>query len=150
LHADTSAAVDISVAFVHEQIPEPPPLSLVEQVATDKGLAGARLAIVDNNTTGRFLNQRYELKEVNVPPGGDLDVSIRSLIAGGTKFIVADLGAKLLLEIADLPEAKGAVIFNSAAEDDSLRTQDCRANVFHIIPSRAMKADALAQYLTFK
>ena len=33
---------------------------------------------------------------------------------------------------------------------DSLRIQDCRANLFHIIPSRAMKADALAQYLTFK
>jgi ABC transporter substrate binding protein (PQQ-dependent alcohol dehydrogenase system) len=123
---------------------------LVEPVATDTGFAGARLAIVDNNTTGRFLNQQYELKAVTVPGGGDLDGAVKSLIAGGTTLIVADLSAKRLLEIADLPEAKQAIIFNAAAEDDDLRTQNCRPNLFHIIPSRAMKADALAQYLTFK
>ena len=148
--ADTPAAIKVSIAFLHEALPEPPPLSLVEPVAKDTGLAGARLGMVDNNTTGRFLGQQYELKEVTVAAGGDLDGAVKSLIAGGTSLIVADLSAKRLLEIADLPEAKQAVILNTAAEDDELRTQDCRANVFHIIPSRAMKADALAQYLTVK
>ena len=148
--ADTPAAIKVSIAFLHEALPEPPPLSLVEPVAKDTGLAGARLGLIDNNTTGRFLNQQYELKEVTVAAGGDLDGAVKSLIAGGTSLIVADLSAKRLLEIADLPEAKQAVILNTAAEDDELRTQDCRANVFHIIPSRAMKADALAQYLTVK
>ena len=148
--ADTPAAIKVSIGFVHEALPEPPPLSLVEPVATDKGLAGARLAIIEDNTTGRFLNQQYELKDVTVPAGGDLAGAVKSLIAGGTSLIVADLSAKRLLEIADLPEAKQALILNTAAEEDELRTQDCRANVFHIIPSRAMKADALAQYLTVK
>lgn len=148
--ADTPPALKVTIAFLHEALPEPPPLSLVEPVAKDKGLAGAKLGIVDNNTTGRFLGQQYELKEVTVPAGGDLDGAVKSLIAGGTSLIVADLTAKRLLEVADLPEAKQAVILNTAAEDDSLRTQDCRPNLFHIIPSRAMKADALAQYLTVK
>ena len=148
--ADTPPALKVTIAFLHEALPEPPPLSLVEPVATDKGLAGAKLGIVDNNTTGRFLGQQYELKEVTVPAGGDLAGAVKSLIAGGTSLIVADLTAKRLLEVADLPEAKQAVILNTAAEDDSLRTQDCRPNLFHIIPSRAMKADALAQYLTVK
>jgi len=146
LRADAPGALKVSIAFLHEQVPEPIPLSLVEPVATDLGLAGARLAITDNNTTGRFLNQQYELKEVLVPAGGDLAGAVKSLIAGGTTLIVADLPAKRLLEVADLPEAKGAVILNTGAQDDSLRIQDCRANVFHVIPSRAMKADALAQY----
>ena len=150
LRADTPGALKVSIAFIHEQLPDPIPLSLVEPVATDLGLAGARLAIAENNTTGRFLNQQYELKEVMVPAGGDVAGAVKSLIAGGTTLIVADLSAKRLLEIADLPEAKDAVILNTAAQDDSLRIQDCRANLFHIIPSRAMKADALAQYLTFK
>lgn len=148
--ADTPPALKVTIAFLHEALPEPPPLSLVEPVAKDKGLAGAKLGIVDNNTTGRFLGQQYELKEVTVPAGGDLAGAVKSLVAGGTSLIVADLTAKRLLEIADLPEAKQAVILNTAAEDDSLRTQDCRPNLFHIIPSRAMKADALAQYLTVK
>src|SRR5262249_56027226 len=34
--------------------------------------------------------------------------------------------------------------------DDSLRQEQCRSNVFHIIPSYAMRADALAQYLIWK
>jgi ABC transporter substrate binding protein (PQQ-dependent alcohol dehydrogenase system) len=63
---------------------------------------------------------------------------------------VTDLPAEQLLRIADLPEAEGALIFNGRAEDDVLRTEDCRPNVFHMIPSRAMKADALAQYLVWK
>jgi ABC transporter substrate binding protein (PQQ-dependent alcohol dehydrogenase system) len=150
LRADTPAGLKISIGFVHEAVPEPAPLSPVEPVASDKGLAGARLAIVDDNTTGRFLGQHYELKEVTVPAGGDLDGAVKSLIAGGTTLIVADLSAKRLLEVADLPEAKLAVILNTAAEEDELRARDCRANLFHIIPSRAMKADALAQYLTVK
>ena len=70
--ADTPAAIKVSIGFVDEALPEPPPLSLVAPVATDKGLAGARLAIIEDNTTGRFLGQQYELKDVTVPAGGDL------------------------------------------------------------------------------
>jgi hypothetical protein len=47
-----------------------------------------------------------------VPAGGDVGAVI-SLIADGTTLIVADLKAKHLLEIADLPEAKNAVILNT-------------------------------------
>ena len=36
-----------------------------------------------------------------------------------------------LLSSPTLPEMKDAVIFNIRAEDDRLRTADCRANVFH-------------------
>lgn len=148
--ADTTPALKVEIGYVHEQLSEPASLSLVEPPATNKGVAGARLAIIENNTTGRFLNQQYELKEAIVPAGGDVAGAVKALIASGTSLIVADLNAKRLLEIADLPEAKVAVILNSGAEDDSLRTTDCRSNVFHIIPSRSMKADALAQYLTVK
>ena len=42
------------------------------------------------------------------------------------------------------------MLFNTRAPDDRLRLDDCRANLFHVTPSRAMKADALAQYLVWK
>jgi ABC transporter substrate binding protein (PQQ-dependent alcohol dehydrogenase system) len=142
--------LEVDIGFVHEQLPEPVPLSFVEPVVTDIGRPGARLAVEEENTTGGFLNQHYRLKEAIVSAGGDLKGAVKGLLAGGVRLIVADLSAKRLLEIADMPEAKDAVILNTAAEDDELRTQDCRANVFHIIPDRAMKADALAQYFTVK
>ena len=42
--ADTEP-LDIKVGYLAEAIPDPEPLSLVEPVAPDKGLAGVRLAI---------------------------------------------------------------------------------------------------------
>jgi ABC transporter substrate binding protein (PQQ-dependent alcohol dehydrogenase system) len=128
-----------------------PPLSLMEpRELPDKGLTGATLGIADNQTTGRFLGQNYELEEVMVPADGDPVEAAREVLASGDKLIVTDLPIEDLRGIADLPEAEGALIFNARAEDDVLRTEECRANVFHTIPSRAMKADALAQYLVWK
>ena len=149
LKAD-SQPLHVAIGYLSEAIAEPAPLSLVEVVATDKGVAGAKLAIDDNQTTGRFLNQSYELKEQSVPAGGDLKAGLDALLGQGVKLIVTDLTAKRMLELADLPEAKDVLIFNIRAEDDNLRIADCRANVFNVVPSYAMKADALAEYLAVK
>lgn len=148
--AAAAAKLEVPVAYFSEAIAEPPPLSLVEVVARDKGLAGAKLAIEDNNTTGRFLNQNFSLVEKTVPQGGDLRGAASDLIESGVKFFLADLTADRLLALADLAEMKGAVILNVRAADDALRQRDCRPNIFNIAPSYAMKADALAQYLVTK
>ena len=138
----------VAIVYLGEQVPEPLPLSLVEPVATDKGLAGAKLAIEDNNTTGKFLKQDFELIEKILPAGADLNAAATELAGAGQKLIVSDLPADRLAALADAPAMKDAVIFNIRAQDDALRAADCRANVFHVIPSRAMKADALGQFLT--
>ena len=140
----------VKIGYLCEAIPEREPLSLVEVVATDKGLAGARLAIGDNNTTGKFLKQSYSLMETIVPEKGDLRAAASAFNAAGVKLIVAALTVDRLLELAAFPEMQGALIFNIQAQDDSLRVAGCRPNIFHIIPNRAMKADALAQYLISK
>ncbi len=67
-----------------------------------------------------------------------------------SRLIVADLEPADLLTVADLPEAKDAIVFNIRSSNDQLRLQNCRSNVFHIPPSWAMRADALAQYLIWK
>src|SRR5436190_24155293 len=46
-------------------------LSLIQTPANNDGIAGARLAIGDNNTTGRFLNQQFSLEDF--PLGGSAD-----------------------------------------------------------------------------
>lgn len=147
--ADT-IALAVKIGYLGEAIPEREPLSLVEVVAADKGLAGARLGIEDNNTTGKFLNQSYSLSETIVPERGDLHQAARDMSAAGIKLVVAALTAERIAELADFPEMQDALIFNVQAQDDDLRISGCRANIFNIIPSRAMKADALAQYLISK
>ena len=109
-----------------------------------------RMAIAENNTTGRFMKQRFDLREKIVPVRGDVVAAFKELVGGGHRFIVANLSPGSLLRVADLPEAKDVVIFNAGTPDDILRNEQCRANILHTIPSRAMMADALAQYLVWK
>ncbi len=66
------------------------------------------------------------------------------------KFILADLPAEALIEVADSPLAARTLIFNIGASDDVLREEKCRGNVVHVAPTRSMLADGLAQYLVWK
>ena len=126
-----------------------PTLSLVEQPAENDGVAGARLAIEDNNTTGKFLNQHFTLDEVRLRQGDDAAKAAVAL-ADRNGFIIADLPADALLKAADAVRDRGTVLLNAGAIDDRLREEDCRANVIHVAPTRSMLADGLAQYLVWK
>ncbi|MBR1150610.1 ABC transporter substrate-binding protein [Bradyrhizobium sp. JYMT SZCCT0428] len=124
-------------------------LSLVEQPSENDGIAGARLAIEDNNTTGKFLNQRFFLEEIRLKDGEDVAKAATAL-ADRNGIIIADLPADALLKAADALRDRKTVLLNAGAIDDRLREQDCRANVIHVAPTRSMLADALAQYLVWK
>ncbi|MBR1281683.1 ABC transporter substrate-binding protein [Bradyrhizobium sp. AUGA SZCCT0177] len=124
-------------------------LSLVEQPSENDGIAGARLAIEDNNTTGKFLNQRFFLEEIRLKDGEDVAKAAMAL-ADRNGIIIADLPADALLKAADALRDRKTVLLNAGAIDDRLREQDCRANVIHVAPTRSMLADALAQYLVWK
>jgi ABC transporter substrate binding protein (PQQ-dependent alcohol dehydrogenase system) len=124
-------------------------LSLVEQPAENNGVAGARLAIEDNNTTGKFLNQHFTLEEVRLKDGDDVAKAATAL-AGRNGFIIADLPVDELLKAADSVRERGTVLLNAGSIDDRLRETDCRANIVHVAPTRSMLADALAQYLVWK
>ncbi|WP_245593563.1 ABC transporter substrate-binding protein [Azospirillum halopraeferens] len=139
----------IPVVFLRDDEPPVIPLSLLDPVIEDPGVQGARLAVADNQTTGRFMGQSFELVEVTLPEGDPAE-AVRALAGEGHRFFVADLRADRLLAVADLPELRDALVFNARATDDRLRNADCRANVLHTAPSRAMLADALAQYLMYK
>ena len=85
-------------------------LSLVEQPAENDGIAGARLAIDDNNTTGRFLNQRFTLEEVRLKEGEDV-ANAAVTLASRNGFIIADLPAEALTRgpIPQHPRARALV-----------------------------------------
>jgi ABC transporter substrate binding protein (PQQ-dependent alcohol dehydrogenase system) len=126
-----------------------PTLSLVEQPADNDGVAGAKLAIEDNNTTGKFTGQRFTLEERRIREGED-PVQAATALAEKNGFIIADLPADALLKVADALRDRGTLLFNAGAIDERLREADCRANVIHAAPTRAMLADALGQYLVWK
>ncbi len=148
--AASAPPLGIEIVYLGRRYSEPEPLSLVDKVVTDHGIQGARIAEEENNRTGRLIGQSYKLVEEIVPEAEDIAAKAKDLLANGHALIVADLEPNDLLAVADLPEAKDAVILDVRTTDDALRQEKCRANVFHIRPSWAMKADALAQYLLWK
>jgi ABC transporter substrate binding protein (PQQ-dependent alcohol dehydrogenase system) len=127
-----------------------PTISLLDQPTSDAGLAGATLAMDDNNTTGRLEGQSFELIDVPARKGTDLAAALNDLAEKGVRLVLTDLPADGVLTLADGGRVHGMTIFNLAAPDDSLRQQDCRGNLIHVAPSRSMLADAVAQYLVWK
>jgi ABC transporter substrate binding protein (PQQ-dependent alcohol dehydrogenase system) len=149
LAARAQDTLDIKIGYLrraqHQET-----ISLVQMPPPDNGLAGAQMAAKDNDTTGRFLNQRYSLVDLHLKAGDDPATAVADLARQGISLIVADLPADDLLKAAAAGKADRILFFNAAATDDRLRQKDCRANVVHTAPSRAMLADGLAQYLVWK
>jgi len=141
---------NMRVVYLGKEYPEPLPLSYAEKPVPNKGLEGARLMLKEANQAGNFVGHSFELIEAVVPEDGDVVAKAKELLAGGERFFLADLEPADLLAVADLPDAKDALILNIRSSATALRQEDCRVNVFHIIPDYAMRADALAQYLIWK
>jgi ABC transporter substrate binding protein (PQQ-dependent alcohol dehydrogenase system) len=141
--------LEIKIGYLH-LAPSRLRISLIDLPASNDGLAGAQLAIEDNNTTGRFLNQHYTLIDALLGDGDDPAAAVNALADQGAAFVITSLDADRLLKAADAGKARGLTLLNASATDERLREQDCRANVFHVAPTRSMLADGLAQYLVWK
>ena len=149
LAARAQDTLDIKIGYLrraqHQET-----ISLVQMPPPDNGVAGAQMAAKDNDTTGRFLNQRYSLVDLHLKAGDDPAMAVAEFARQGIALIVVDLPADDLLKAAEAGKADRILFFNAAATDDRLRQKDCRANIVHTAPSRAMLADGLAQYLVWK
>ncbi|KFC64719.1 Amino acid/amide ABC transporter substrate-binding protein, HAAT family [Bosea sp. LC85] len=140
----------IRILLVRESQDRPAPLSLLDIPPGDDGVAGARLAIADNNNTGRFLGQEFRLDIIESAKADELLAEVQARVAAGQHFLVLDVRPQTVLMLADALKTRDVLLFNAGAPDENLREADCRANVLHTSPSRAMLADALAQYLAWK
>jgi len=125
-------------------------ISIRDIPAADDFIAGAKLAMADNNTTGSFLDQTFVVEDVKLTPDEDAVAAAKKLLDSGVRYLIVDLPADKLLKVADAARDAQALVFNGGAPDESVREEDCRLNVIHTAPSRAMLADALAQYLIWK
>jgi ABC transporter substrate binding protein (PQQ-dependent alcohol dehydrogenase system) len=140
---------EIAIGYLH-RAERKPALSLIEVPAANDGIAGAKLAIDDNNTTGKFLDQHFALVPVELGAHDDPAAAVERLAQRGVSLVIADVPADALLNAADAGRPRGLLIFNAGATDDRLREEDCRPNLIHVAPTRSMLADGLAQYLVWK
>ena len=140
----------VQIGWLSQAVKRTLPFLYLDQPPQDEGVQGARLGIADNETTGHFTGQSFKLTEVVAPEDGDVGAGLPELAANGVRLVVTDLSASKLLWVAGRPESAGITFFDAGSTDDRLRGENCRANILHLLPSRAMLADALVQYLVAK
>ena len=140
---------EIKIAYITQEKQVPAALSNLEPFITDKGLQGALLGLKDNNTTGQFTAQNYLLEQVIVPIDGDVKQAFAEILKQGVQLIIVNLPARQLLQLHQLNNNQ-ALLFDVATRTDAFRHNQCLSNVLHLLPSRAMRADALAQYMLKK
>ena len=142
--------IKVPIGYLKQEVKRPIPLSRLHVEPEDYGIAGAEMALKDNNTTGRFTKQEFTLDVERVPIGGDAVAVLQRLVDSGHHFVLVDATAETLLTLSDSVKGNDVLLFNVRAEDEALRQEECRANVLHTAPDRYMLADALAQYLVWK
>jgi len=139
--------LDVNVLYLEQELDRPALLSSLVMWHEDEGEQGAALGIADNNTTGKFLKHQYVLEPNLVPVGADAVATAKTLLDGGAKVMVINAPGPIVSQIAALPEAADDLLFNAGSQAGSLRAENCSANLLHSMPSRAMLADALMQFL---
>lgn len=139
--------IDILYVKLHAEMSAEP--LLLKQPADNKTLAGAKLAIEDSNTTGRFLKQHYQLTVVEDNNADGVISQLKRLLsvqeAPGT--VLVDVPENAFNAVSEVIRGSGALVMNISSREDALRQSQCAAKVLHTVPSRAMLADAMTQYL---
>ncbi len=139
------AEVPVQILYLRHEVDRPPVLSNLDPVPDDLGLAGAEVALRDVQTTGAFLGHAYALEAVSIAPEADFAAEAAAALTR-VRLVLVDGSADDLLAVADLPAAQGALLFNVASGDGALRSGSCRANLLHMLPEDAARADALMQF----
>ncbi|MBB4187200.1 ABC transporter substrate-binding protein [Sinorhizobium terangae] len=124
------------------------PISRLDALPADLGFAGAIVGNEDNRTTGAFTDTDYTLKTQAVSRD-KAAAALDALKAEGFGLITVIADGDALKALSDRagPEV---LLLNAGARDETLRDADCRANVLHVSPSRAMLSDSVIQFLMWK
>jgi ABC transporter substrate binding protein (PQQ-dependent alcohol dehydrogenase system) len=109
---------------------------------------GAESALRESRVVARALGLKLGLEQAEGTTPAALAAAARTMHdEAGIRFFIVDADADTLLALADAIRDERVLLFNISETADRLRRADCRANLMHVIPSRAMLTDATAQYL---
>jgi hypothetical protein len=97
---------------------------------------GAQQGLSEANLQGKFMNQQYVLDAVTTAEALNTDYAPYLAVIAAVDH---NTYRKLLDKLPNVP------VFNVTLEDDDLRTA-CLPNALHIVASRQMKQDAVAQW----
>jgi ABC transporter substrate binding protein (PQQ-dependent alcohol dehydrogenase system) len=116
----------------------------------DSGFQGAKLAVSDSNTTGKFLQQHFSLSYFVATKTPQFLDHFEGQYQQGRRIFIIDAPLAQLVQLDRWAKNKSVLLFNISETADELRDSQCLSSVLHTIPSDAMKSDALAQWLLYR
>ncbi len=149
----TSIVIDpleVKVNYLKLQQQQSPALSNVIKMPNDSGYQGAKLAINDSNTTGKFLQQHFSLTQFEFTTTPDLLHHLKQAFNQGDNIFIINAPLITLDKVNLWAQDKNILLFNISEFSDVLRDKQCLSTFLHTAPSYAMKADALAQWLLYR
>jgi len=144
----TPLSIDIIYLKLHQQ--HTPALSNILKMPSDSGYQGARLAIEDSNTTGKFLQQHFNLSPFEFTKPQNLLTRLKEEFSLGKAIFILDAPLPVLNKINLWAKNKNILLFNISEFSNNLRHNHCLSTILHTAPSHAMKSDALAQWLLYR
>jgi ABC transporter substrate binding protein (PQQ-dependent alcohol dehydrogenase system) len=114
----------------------------------DHPFAGAAIGIDEAAPLVRVLNTTFALQRITVTSDAEIAAAVeKARDEGGVHFFLIDAPALAFKPLAAAIGGRDVLLFNVSADDDDLRRNLCAREVVHVIPSLAMRMDALVQYL---
>ncbi|MBI4923515.1 MAG: ABC transporter substrate-binding protein [Devosia nanyangense] len=107
---------------------------------------GAKMGVDDLGIIGQAVGMSFTLDFEKAADITGLVDAVRRMVAAGEHFVIVDLPASLLDQVAALTRDQPVTLINATAPDDYLRTR-CYPNLLHSAASDRMLADAMVQYL---
>ncbi len=109
---------------------------------------GVRAGIEEAATAGRIANAEFEAIRIPLKDARDApDALRRAMSERQVRYFIADLPSAAYAPLLSEARSKNVLLFNISEIDDDLRGKSCARELVHVIPSRAMLADALVQFL---
>jgi ABC transporter substrate binding protein (PQQ-dependent alcohol dehydrogenase system) len=113
--------------------------------ATRPALASLQVALQEGRFELDAAGARVELVHTEVADATAAKAAVLTAEKSGVSAVFTDLPTAWTLAVADA--APKLSVLNVSDRSDRLRQADCRANLWHVLPSDRMHADALGQAL---
>jgi ABC transporter substrate binding protein (PQQ-dependent alcohol dehydrogenase system) len=143
----------VSIAYVDmADDPRYEPVRAYERLilkTRDHPFAGAQIGVDEAAALVRVLNTEFALDRIAVKSPAEVATAVaQARDEKGVHFFLIDAPAAAFKPLAAAMSGRDVLMFNISADDDTLRRDLCAREVVHVIPSLAMRMDALVQYLT--
>ena len=140
----------IKIVHLNRIIERAPTIYSINPEIINNGILGSRMGIKDNNTTGKFTNQNFELIEKNLMPKESAKEIFEEFRRNKYKFFILNVSKDDFIKIQSSDFTEGSILINTSLKDNDIRNENCNKNILHTAPSYRMVADALIQFLKKK